>query len=254
MWCSNGNLMAHVEQSKALSRKAKLIVFLFKATETSETTKGAFGTVPDSLWIRNISVSLEKWFSVELESPCKIVLPVCWNVLDLVKMRRKWIRITWNTYFVVSWLPYKNLKRFKPIHLWNVSIFSCLELLQVIQVWIWNVSLCQTGHKGAFGTVPNSLRNRNISFSPEKMILGRIRINLWSRLARLLKRFRFSENEKEVNQNHLKHLFCRFTIAVKKLETFQINSALKYFHFSPFGTAPSNSSLNQKRFSLPNGA
>jgi hypothetical protein len=37
--CSHKNLMAHVEQSKALSRKAKLIAFLFKATKVSETTK-----------------------------------------------------------------------------------------------------------------------------------------------------------------------------------------------------------------------
>jgi hypothetical protein len=36
--CSHKNLMAHMEQSKALSRKAKPIVFLFKATKTSETT------------------------------------------------------------------------------------------------------------------------------------------------------------------------------------------------------------------------
>jgi hypothetical protein len=37
--CSHENLMAHVEQSKALSHKAKLIAFLFKATKMSETTK-----------------------------------------------------------------------------------------------------------------------------------------------------------------------------------------------------------------------
>jgi hypothetical protein len=37
--CSHENLMAHVEQSKALSRKAKPIAFLFKATKMSETTK-----------------------------------------------------------------------------------------------------------------------------------------------------------------------------------------------------------------------
>jgi hypothetical protein len=70
-------------------------------------------------------------------------------------------------------------------------------------------------------------------------------------LARLLKRFGFSGNEKEVNQNHLKHLFCRFTVAVQKLETLQTDSR---FNVLPFGTAPSDSSLNQKRFSLPNGA
>jgi hypothetical protein len=37
--CSHENSMAHVEQSEALSRKAKLIAFLFKATTASKTTK-----------------------------------------------------------------------------------------------------------------------------------------------------------------------------------------------------------------------
>jgi hypothetical protein len=57
-----------------------------------------------------------------------------------------------------------------------------------------------------------------------------------------------------MNQNHLKHLFCRFTVAVQKLEMFQTDLPLKCFNFFPLGTAPNNSSLNQKRFSLPNGA
>jgi hypothetical protein len=38
-WCSHKNLIAHVDQSKALSRKARPIAFLFKATKMSETTK-----------------------------------------------------------------------------------------------------------------------------------------------------------------------------------------------------------------------
>jgi hypothetical protein len=37
--CSHKNLMACVEQSKALSHKAKLVAFLFKATKIDETTK-----------------------------------------------------------------------------------------------------------------------------------------------------------------------------------------------------------------------
>jgi hypothetical protein len=37
--CSHENLMACVEQSEALSRKAKQIAFLFKATKAKETTK-----------------------------------------------------------------------------------------------------------------------------------------------------------------------------------------------------------------------
>jgi hypothetical protein len=69
----------------------------------------------------------------------------------------------------------------------------------------------------------------------------------------LLKRFRFSGNEKEVNQNHLKHLFCRFMVAVQKLETFQTDSPLKCFDFFLFETAPSDSNLNLKCFTLPNG-
>jgi hypothetical protein len=36
---SHKNLMPHVEPNKALSHKAKLIAFLFKATKVSETTK-----------------------------------------------------------------------------------------------------------------------------------------------------------------------------------------------------------------------
>jgi hypothetical protein len=35
-------------------------------------------------------------------------------------------------------------------------------------------------------------------------------------LIRLLKRFRISGNEKEVNQNHLKHIFCYFMVEVQK--------------------------------------
>jgi hypothetical protein len=38
-FCSLENLMARVEQSKALSHQAKPIAFLFKATKTSEATK-----------------------------------------------------------------------------------------------------------------------------------------------------------------------------------------------------------------------
>jgi hypothetical protein len=47
-----------------------------------------------------------------------------------------------------------------------------------------------------------------------------------------LKHFKFSGNEKEVNQNHLKHLFCHFMVAVQKLEMFQTDSPLKRFNFS----------------------
>jgi hypothetical protein len=37
--CSQENLMARVEQNKALSHKAKPIAFLFKAEKMSEATK-----------------------------------------------------------------------------------------------------------------------------------------------------------------------------------------------------------------------
>jgi hypothetical protein len=44
-------------------------------------------------------------------------------------------------------------------------------------------------------------------------------------------------------------------IAVQKLKMFQTDSPLKRFDFFfPFGTASSDSSLNLKRFTLPNGA
>jgi hypothetical protein len=42
-------------------------------------------------------------------------------------------------------------------------------------------------------------------------------------------------------------------VTVQKLKTFQTDSPLKRFDFSPFGTAPSDSSLNLKRFTLPKG-
>jgi hypothetical protein len=61
------------------------------------------------------------------------------------------------------------------------------------------------------------------------------------------KHFRFSENEKEVNHNHLKHLFYCFIVAVQKLEAFQTYLHLKHFDFSLFRTGTSDSSLNQKR-------
>jgi hypothetical protein len=122
--------------------------------DTTYEIKGVFDIVPDSLRNRNVSVSSEKWFSIESESHCEIVWLICWNVSDLVEMRKKWIRITWNTYFVISRLQYKNLKRFKPIHLWNVSMFYPLEPLQVIQAWIRNVSPCQTGPNSLDWTFP----------------------------------------------------------------------------------------------------
>jgi hypothetical protein len=42
-------------------------------------------------------------------------------------------------------------------------------------------------------------------------------------------------------------------VAVQKLETFQTDSPLKRFDFFPFGIALSDSSMNLKRFTLPNG-
>jgi hypothetical protein len=69
-----------------------------------------------------------------------------------------------------------------------------------------------------------------------------------------LKRFRFSENENEVNQNHLKHIFYCFIVAAQKLEMFQTNSPLKHFNFFLFKTTSSDSNLNLKYFTLPNGA
>jgi hypothetical protein len=75
---------------------------------------------------------------------------------------------------------------------------------------------------------------------------------LWNRLTCLLKRFRFSENEKEVN-NKLKHIFCCFMFTVQKLEMFQSDSPLKRFNFFPFKAALIDSSLNLKHFTLSTG-
>jgi hypothetical protein len=57
------------------------------------------------------------------------------------------------------------------------------------------------------------------SFSYE-IILDRIRINLLDRLTYLLKCFRYNENKKEVNLNHLKHIFYCFMVAGQKLGAF----------------------------------
>jgi hypothetical protein len=54
-------------------------------------------------------------------------------------------------------------------------------------------------------------------------------------------------------ENYLKHLFCCFTPAVVFHELIRIDSEVKRFDFLPFGTTPTDSLLNKKRFSLPNG-
>jgi hypothetical protein len=59
----------------------------------------------------------------------------------------------------------------------------------------------------------------DFSFSHE-IILGRIRINSLDRLTHLLKCFRYNENKKEVNLNHLKHIFYCFMVAEQKLGAF----------------------------------
>jgi hypothetical protein len=63
------------------------------------------------------------------------------------------------------------------------------------------------------------VNHTRFSFSHE-IILGRIRINLLDRLTHLLKYFRYSENKKEVNPNHLKHIFYCFMVAGEKLGAF----------------------------------
>jgi hypothetical protein len=89
---------------------------------------------------------------------------------------------------------------------------------------------------GIFDMVPNL-------FYFEKIILDQIRKN---HLTCLLKCFGISKNKNKVNQNHLKHIFYRFTGTV---ETFQIDSPIKYFDFF-VKTGQNDSNLNQKCFSL----
>jgi hypothetical protein len=59
--------------------------------------------------------------------------------------------------------------------------------------------------------------------------------------------FHIRGNKNKTNQNHLKHLFYHFRVTVQNLETFQTNSPLKRFDFSPFRTPPSDSCMNIKR-------
>jgi hypothetical protein len=86
------------------------------------------------------------------------------------------------------------------------------------------------------------------------MVLGQIRIILWNRLACLLKRFRFSGKWEGSESESLKTPILPFQSCGTK--TWNVSNRFTYetFWFFPFGTAPSNSSLNLKRFTLPNGA
>jgi hypothetical protein len=54
-------------------------------------------------------------------------------------------------------------------------------------------------------------------------------------------------------ENRLKYLFYCFTPVVVFHESICNDSEVKHFNFLPFGTAPIDSLLNQKCFSLPNG-
>jgi hypothetical protein len=51
-----------------------------------------------------------------------------------------------------------------------------------------------------------------------------------------------------MNQNHLKHLFYRFTSVGQNLEMFHIDSPLKCFRFLLFGPVPTHSAQNQEMF------
>jgi hypothetical protein len=57
-----------------------------------------------------------------------------------------------------------------------------------------------------------------------------------------------------VNQNHLKHLFYRFTSVGQNLKTFHTNSPLKCFRFLLFNTVSTFLAQNQKCFIHPNGS
>jgi hypothetical protein len=90
--------------------------------------------------------------------------------------------------------------------------------------------------KGVFGKVPDLLRNKNILVSLEKYFSVKseshceiICLICWN-ISDL------SGDKKEVNQNHLKHMFCRFTMPSQKHEMLQTDSLLKCFSTTTFGS------------------
>jgi hypothetical protein len=108
-------------------------------------SKGVFGTVPNSLWIKNISVFIEKWFSVELESHREIVWSIYWNVSDSVKMRSE------SESLETTILPFHSYST----KTWNISNWFAYEIFQFFlfgtapsdSSLIWDVSPCQMGPK-----------------------------------------------------------------------------------------------------------
>jgi hypothetical protein len=194
-----------------------------------------------------------------------LLFPPCYS--NLLLRRRRWTRILWWGVIgcALPRLPF----------LWSYGVICCSVSLRVnvvfrdnshviIILYSWHLviyepfwSICMEqlilGHiYDEYSVLVLKPGTTHFSFSRE-MILGWITITLWNHLAHLLKHFRFSRNEKEVNQNHLKHLFYHFMVAVQKLEMFQTNTS-EMFQFFLVGTAPSDSSLNQNRFSLQNRA
>jgi hypothetical protein len=55
-----------------------------------------------------------------------------------------------------------------------------------------------------------------------------------------------------MNQNHLKHLFYRFSLLVQNVGNVSTDSWLKRFAFEAFGTDSTDSSVKLKRVLLPN--
>jgi hypothetical protein len=76
-----------------------------------------------------------------------------WGTFILLARRKRWqkwkskVRITWNTFSVVSRLQLFFTNWSASIQRWNVLISCRLELLRPIHCWIKNDSPCQMGPK-----------------------------------------------------------------------------------------------------------
>jgi hypothetical protein len=168
-------------------------------------------------------------------------------------MRSKWIRsrlvrrnVSHSGLNHLERFQTEKLKHFRGESVWNIlSFFTAIVKRQnMCFKWFWFTSFSFSLNLKHFNKWAKQFH---------KVIM------IWPRIIfrEKLKHFYFSVDLELYlmhPQNYLKYLFYRFTVAVPNLETLQTNSPMKCFDFFLFETAPSDSSLNQKCFSLPNRA
>jgi hypothetical protein len=118
-WCSpRTQTMAIITVTISISHRGPLDAFIILPPYLA-----VFDMVSDSLRNINILIYFKKLFSNQ-NYFMKLFDSFVENILYSIEMRRKRIRITWNTCFSVSLLEANILKRSTPIHHRNVSIFS----------------------------------------------------------------------------------------------------------------------------------